>query len=170
MFSLPCILPKTTSNFGPSKFSRANYVHFLTIKIMPKKVNGNNVDISTREITSKKVRGNNVDISTNKITSIKYVETTWTFRPEKLCRIKYVEPIRIFRSAKLHQESTWKWHGNSSRFSFWHIGIISTSYWLRFDMVCPLGYFILKALFAFKIFKFLSWLFGHVEKAGWLER
>ena len=25
-------------------------------------------------------------------------------------------------------------------------------------------YFILKALFAHKIFKFLSWLFGHVEK------
>ena len=28
-------------------------------------------------------------------------------------------------------------------------------------------YFILKAL---KIFKFLSWLFGHVEKMAWLER
>ena len=25
-------------------------------------------------------------------------------------------------------------------------------------------YFILKALFVLKIFKFLSWLFGHVEK------
>ena len=31
-------------------------------------------------------------------------------------------------------------------------------------------YFILKALFLFKIFIFLSWLFGHVEKTTWLER
>ena len=31
-------------------------------------------------------------------------------------------------------------------------------------------YFILKALFVLKIFKFLSWLFGHVEKTAWWER
>ena len=31
-------------------------------------------------------------------------------------------------------------------------------------------YFIVKALFVLKIFKFLSWLFGHVENKGWLER
>ena len=31
-------------------------------------------------------------------------------------------------------------------------------------------YFILKALFVLKIFKFLSWLFGHVEKTTSLER
>ena len=31
-------------------------------------------------------------------------------------------------------------------------------------------YFILKALFVLKIFKFLSWLFGHAEKTAWLER
>ena len=31
-------------------------------------------------------------------------------------------------------------------------------------------YFILNALFVLKIFKFLSWLFGHVEKMAWLER
>ena len=30
-------------------------------------------------------------------------------------------------------------------------------------------YFILKALFVLKIFKFLSWDFGHVEKTVWLE-
>ena len=30
--------------------------------------------------------------------------------------------------------------------------------------------FILKVLFVLKIFKFLSWLFGHVEKPAWLER
>ena len=31
-------------------------------------------------------------------------------------------------------------------------------------------YFILKALFVVKIFKFLSWIFCHVEKTAWLER
>ena len=31
-------------------------------------------------------------------------------------------------------------------------------------------YFILKALFVLKIFKSLSWLFGHVRKKDWLER
>ena len=30
--------------------------------------------------------------------------------------------------------------------------------------------FILKALFVLKIFNFLSWLFGHVDKTAWLER
>ena len=31
-------------------------------------------------------------------------------------------------------------------------------------------YFILKALFVFKIFEFLSWLFVHVKKTAWWER
>ena len=31
-------------------------------------------------------------------------------------------------------------------------------------------YFILKAFFVFKVFKFLSWLFGPVEKSPYLER
>ena len=31
-------------------------------------------------------------------------------------------------------------------------------------------YFILIALFILKILKFLSWVFGHVEKTPWLER
>ena len=31
-------------------------------------------------------------------------------------------------------------------------------------------YFTLKALFVHEIFKFLSWLFGSVEKTAWLER
>ena len=31
-------------------------------------------------------------------------------------------------------------------------------------------HFILKALFILKIFSFLSWLFGHVEKTAWLGR
>ena len=36
-------------------------------------------------------------------------------------------------------------------------------------MMKNIFYFILKALFVLKIFKFLSWLFGHVEKKTWLE-
>ena len=36
-------------------------------------------------------------------------------------------------------------------------------------MVKNASYFILKALFVLNIFKFLSWLFGHVEKTAWLE-
>ena len=31
-------------------------------------------------------------------------------------------------------------------------------------------YFILKPFFVLKIFKFLPWLFGHVEKTTWLEK
>ena len=31
-------------------------------------------------------------------------------------------------------------------------------------------YFMLKALFVLKVFKFLSWHFGHVGKTAWLER
>ena len=31
-------------------------------------------------------------------------------------------------------------------------------------------YFIIKVLFVLKIFKFLSWFFGHAEKTAWLER
>ena len=32
------------------------------------------------------------------------------------------------------------------------------------------SYFILKALVVLKMFKFLSWLLDHIEKAAWLER
>ena len=31
-------------------------------------------------------------------------------------------------------------------------------------------FFVLKAHFVLKIFKFLSWHFGHVEKTAWLKR
>ena len=31
-------------------------------------------------------------------------------------------------------------------------------------------YFILKALFVLKISKFLSWIFGHIEKMAWWAR
>ena len=29
--------------------------------------------------------------------------------------------------------------------------------------------FIVKALFVLNVFKFLPWLFGHIEKMAWLE-
>ena len=31
-------------------------------------------------------------------------------------------------------------------------------------------YLVLKAFFVLKIFKYLSWIIGHVEKMVWLER
>ena len=37
-------------------------------------------------------------------------------------------------------------------------------------MITNIFYFILKALFVLKIFKFLPWLFGCVGKTAWLER
>ena len=38
------------------------------------------------------------------------------------------------------------------------------------DMMKNAFYFIWKALFLLKIFKFLSWLYGHVEQTAWLEK
>ena len=40
----------------------------------------------------------------------------------------------------------------------------------KWKMLYLKKYFILKALFVLKIFEFLFWLFGHVEKMAWLER
>ena len=42
--------------------------------------------------------------------------------------------------------------------------------WKPFKMMKMLFIIILKALFVLKIFKFLSWHFGHVEETAWLER
>ena len=42
-------------------------------------------------------------------------------------------------------------------------------YWKPFQNDKKCFYFILKVLFVFKIFKFLSWLFGHVAKTAWSE-
>ena len=92
-----------------SKNVRGNNVDFSAIEIAFKKVRENNMDFLTIEITSKKVRGNNVDLSVIEITpKKKYVKTTW-----------------IFRSVKLHQKSTWKRHGNSSKFGLPCIDVIS---------------------------------------------
>ena len=42
--------------------------------------------------------------------------------------------------------------------------------WKPSKMIKKAFYFILKALLVLKIFKYLSWLFGHLEKTAWLER
>ena len=42
--------------------------------------------------------------------------------------------------------------------------------WKSFKMMKSVLYFIWKALFHLKTFKFLSWLFGHVGKMAWLKR
>ena len=41
--------------------------------------------------------------------------------------------------------------------------------WKPFKMMKNAFYFISIALFVLKIFKFLSWLFGHAEETVWLE-
>ena len=38
-----------------------------------------------------------------------------------------------------------------------------------FKMMKNAFYFVLKALFAVKLFKYLSELFGHIEKTAWLK-
>ena len=43
-------------------------------------------------------------------------------------------------------------------------------HWKPFKYEKNAFYFILKALFFLKVFKFLSWLFGQVEKTAWSER
>ena len=42
--------------------------------------------------------------------------------------------------------------------------------WKSFKMMKSVLYFIWKALFHLKTFKFLSWIFGHVGKMAWLKR
>ena len=42
--------------------------------------------------------------------------------------------------------------------------------WKPFKMMKNVLYFIWKALFHLKTFKFLSWLFGHIGKMAWLKR
>ena len=69
----------------------------------------------------------------------KYVETTSIFRPSKLHWKQHVETTWIFRSAKLHWKCTWKWRGNSSKFSLRRIHVISTLNRRRFDVECSLG-------------------------------
>ena len=54
----------------------------------------------------------------------------------------------------------------------------SVNFYLRSDLHVPKKcficfspfHFILKALFILRIFKFLDWIFGYLEKTTWLER
>ena len=78
---------------------------FLTSKITPKKVHGNNVDFSTSEITSKKVHGNDVDFSIGEITSKKYVEMTWKF--VKIWSLMYRRNIYVESTSIQHGVPCW---------------------------------------------------------------
>ena len=86
--------------------------------------------------------------------------------------------VKIWLSQERKELSQW----HKKHFSLFHqfSPLKSDSYLPKIYVICliesPLKviknafYFILKALFVLKIFKFLSWLFGHVEKSAWLER
>ena len=99
MFSLAYSLPKTTSNFCPSKFRRkthADKVDFYLIKITSKKVSRNTMDILTREITSKKNRWNSMDFSTSEITPKKVRGNDVDFSISEVTSKKYVEMMLKF--------------------------------------------------------------------------
>ena len=160
MFLLASNLPKTISNFWPSKLHwkksvkttcifpadklhwkkiRENNEDFSTSKITPIKVRGNNVDFSTIEYTSKRVHRKNVDSSTIKIISKKALGNNVDYSTIETRWKEYLEATWIFWSAKLHWKSTRKWRGNLSKFCLPRINIIPTSNWYGFDVVCPLG-------------------------------
>ena len=141
MFSLAYNLPKTMSNFCPSKLRRKKWVKTTWI------------------------------FRTSKLHWKKYVEKTWTFLPSKIHRQEYVETRCIFRPSKLHRkkyvEITWifdqqnyvekstrKWRGNSSNFGLWRIDVISTSN--DVDR-CGVGLLLLLQLI---IFKKICWKFN----------
>ena len=67
-----------SSRITPTKV-RGNDVHFSAIEITSKKGCQNNVDFSTKNITLEKVHGKHLDFLANEITSKKYVEKTWKF-------------------------------------------------------------------------------------------
>ena len=84
----------------------------------------------------------------------------------------------------VHLETNWMSHTKSSRpldvFSC-HIRVkVGLSPSKKKCFICFSGstskmmknafYFLLKAFFVLKIFKFLSWISGHLEKTAWLER
>ena len=89
------------------------------------------------------------------------------------------------RNSKVFETNNWSfyqnilqkmWRRNSPQI-FFKVGLLPSK---KIYVICfiesPLRmmknafYFILKALIVLKIFKFLSWSFGHVEKTAWLER
>ena len=145
-----------------NKYVEGNNVHFLTIEITLKRVCGKNVDFSTIEITSKKLRGNNEDFSTIKITSKKlcgnnvdFLTIEITFKKVRGNNVHFsmreitskksnVGTTWIFWSSKLRRKSTWTRRGNSSKFGFQGINVISTSNRHRFNVVFPSGIVFLK--------------------------
>ena len=93
------------------------------------------------------------------VTSDRRVRTT--FSP------KFPKIIKYLPEDDLHKTKTVPLKSDSHRPKIFIIICFNVS---PSKMMKNAFYFILKALFVLKIFKFLSWLFGHVEKRAWLER
>ena len=83
-----------------------------------------------------------------------YVERTWIFWLSKLHWKKYLEATSFFPTTKLHWKSMRTWCGNSSKFSFCRIDLISTSNGRGFNLVCPLGSFSLNLVLLRTIARF----------------
>ena len=86
------------------------------------------------------------------------------YKPVPLCPIKW-RPFKIF--VKSHKSPLLIANTVNSAVSGLRQFLATESPW---KLKKNAFYFILKALFILKIFKFLSWLFDHVEKTVWLER
>ena len=128
-----------------NKYVDRNNVHFLTIEITLKRVCGKNVDFSTIKITSKKLRGNNEDFLTIEITFKKVRGNNVHFSTREITSKKSnVGTTWIFWSSKLRRKSTWTRRGNSFKFGFQGIDVISTSNRHRFNVVFPSGIVFLK--------------------------
>ena len=77
--------------------------------------------------------------------------------------MKYETFVHAFHNSFLNKKlSQFKVGHSPSKKDFLFALIVALQNWWKI-------YFILKALFVLKIFRLLSWLFGHVEKTTWLE-
>ena len=95
----------------------------------------------------------------------KYPFSTWSLYPlfsESLRYIKFknLDEIAIITNVYLHLKVSCL-----PKKTLLFASMIALQKWWKM-----LFYFILKVLFILKIYKFLSWLFGHVGKTAWLER
>ena len=84
-----------------------------------------------------------------------------------LCETRWVEKHTAFEDLHLLYKHVLDYLKSNSQLSKKKIICFNDS---PSKMMKNAFYFILKALFVLKIFKFLSWFFGHVEKTAWSER
>ena len=91
------------------------------------------------------------------------INSNWKFKPLPLCPLKWW-PFKVFM--KLHKSLLLI--ANLVKGAALGLGqfLATESLW---KLMKDAFYFVLKALFVLKIFKFLSWLFGHVQKTVWFE-